>query len=99
MPTIHNFPGATSAEIYDLSQTTDGITDGDVLVMDNAVAIMVQAWPTLYKGEQGQLHALAVDKGYDWGTLDEGRYVASVELADSIAIVDVNAPASYSPKP
>lgn len=98
MPSIHNFPGVTSSDIYDLSQTTEGIKDGDVLVMNDAIAIMVQAWPTLYQGEQGQLHTLAIDKGYAWETMNDGKYIASVELAESVKLDEMASPAAARPK-
>jgi hypothetical protein len=90
-PQVHRFPGLTSGEVYDRTQTDDTIKDGDVLVVppneveqhDGIVGILVEAWPVVIHGGDvdgidNQFHRL--DHIGDF--LDhEPKYVDSVELA------------------
>ena len=57
-PTVHRFPGLTSGEVYDQTQTDDSLNDGDVLVVEaneseghgGIVGILVEAWPMVVSG-------------------------------------------------
>lgn len=83
---VHTF--TTTAGAYNASQTRDDIHDGDVLYVpsENAIAIMVSAWPTALTPEHagGAFHELAGDVTWDSvpnldGGLDD--YRASADLA------------------
>lgn len=95
-PFIHEF--ADTRDAYNASQTRDEIRDGDVLVAreEQAVAVLVQAWPTAVKwpigngdghAAHGQFHRL--DYGELWcdqpdgrkATVGGGKYAASVAKA------------------
>jgi hypothetical protein len=91
MPTIHDFRdhvlGCSTGKVYDLSQTTDGVHDGDVLIaQENGLvifAIMVEAWPTVFGMAEnaGAFHDLA--PGINWISLGDGKYEPSIKLIDA----------------
>ena len=78
---VHYFD--TSGEAYDASQTHDDISDGDVLVVESeqAVAILMKAWPTVYNDDAlpNEFHTLGPD--YDWAMTEYGE---SVKLAERV---------------
>lgn len=83
---VHTFK--TTGSAYNASQTHDEIHDGDVLHVpsENAIAIMVSAWPTALTPEHAgeAFHELADDVTWDSvPNLDGGRddYRASADLA------------------
>lgn len=87
---IHTF--ASSREAYDASQCRSEIRDGDVLVAlnENAVAVMVSAWPTaIDDGHAGlAFHKLAF--GVAWDAVpnldgDTTDYSASAAVAREVA--------------
>jgi len=91
MPEIHRF--YSSGEAYDASQTHNEIHDGDVLVVEreNAIAILVSAWPVIFEGYDEDLqHNTAFDgplhHSADWHELDGGKYTPSVELAQTVTL-------------
>lgn len=77
-PTVHIIT-SDSGQAYDLTQTSDDIRDGDVLIVPNEgiVAILYQAWPLALTSENGRLHSLR-DSGWNLGNYEE-----SVILAES----------------
>jgi len=86
MVAVHTF--GSSGEAYDASQTRDEIKDGDVLFVpsENALAIVVSAWPTAVDEELAgdAFHVLSPE--VEWSevpTLDGGTrdYSASVAAA------------------
>jgi hypothetical protein len=81
-PYVHRF--YSTREAYDASQTRDSIHDGDLLLVERerVVAFLYRrTWPSAVTVEHGQFHT---PKG-DPRTLDDGRYVASVEAAEQLA--------------
>jgi hypothetical protein len=74
---IHTFE--CSEDAYDSSQCDDAIKDGDILVTPESVAVLVQAWPVLVKGEPGEFHTLATS----WETLEGGRYLEASIVAQA----------------
>src|SRR4051794_38048547 len=80
-PSWHNRP-YDSGEAYDVTQTSDALRDGDLIVCEHEgerlIAVLVQAWPTRISGPLGSsLHELSDE--YDWTTLDDGKYARSIE--------------------
>lgn len=61
MVRVHVF-GSTGAA-YDASQTSEEISDGDVLVVESerVVGIMVEAWPIAVTRQSGEFHVLGDD--------------------------------------
>lgn len=72
-----------TAEAYDATQCRDDIRDGDVLIIERegVVGFLRTAWPAAITAERGKLHGVDGDPR----TLDDGRYVASVEAAEQVA--------------
>ncbi|MDQ0949317.1 hypothetical protein QFZ24_003240 [Streptomyces phaeochromogenes] len=70
-------------EAYNATQCRDDIHDGDVLVIERegVVGFLRSAWPAALTVAHGELHTVTGDPR----TLDDGRYVASVEAAEKIA--------------
>jgi hypothetical protein len=95
MPAVHDLRPADTSEAYTISQTRDGIADGDVLICNHpcpdglltVYAVMVKAWPTsldfygteLMEDESFQLHWFADIR--DIYTTDGGKYVRSLDAA------------------
>jgi hypothetical protein len=80
-PRWHDSAYSTS-DAYDVTQTCDELRDGDLIVCEHEgerlIAVLVQAWPTRVSGPLGSgMHELSDE--YDWSTLDEGKYVRSIE--------------------
>lgn len=80
MPTVHTFNSSSAA--YDASQSRDDIRDGDVLAVpsEGVYAVLAGAWPVAVTEECGSFHHLD-HAGITWDELDDGRYLASYELA------------------
>ena len=77
---VHDFVDVDSGDVYDQTQTDDAIKDGDVLDLGNGnVAILVEAWPTVFSGKIEHFHRL--DTGFSFETLDDGKYAASAAKA------------------
>ncbi len=56
-PVTHSYPGYSTTEMYNLTQTNDAIRDGDLFICNKGetVGFLMQAWPTLLWGELGAL--------------------------------------------
>lgn len=80
-PTVHHF--RSTGEAYDASQCRDDIADGDVLVIEReqVVGFLRRAWPGAITAAHGELATFTADPR----TIDDGRYAASVDLAEQIA--------------
>jgi hypothetical protein len=78
---VHRFD--STEEAYNATQCRDDIRDGDVLVVERegVVGFLRCAWPAAITAEHGELHTVEGDPR----TLDDGRYVASIEAAEKIA--------------
>ncbi len=77
-PTVHNLRHMSHGEVYDHTQTSDKIKDGDVLHVKGGSAIMFKAWPTMVKGKSDALHHFK--DGYN----HPPRYQPSVAKAKSL---------------
>lgn len=89
-PQVHDLSHMDDRQVYDITQTSDDIHDGDVLKMsNNRVAILFQAWPTMVIGDSDQLHQLEDPSPKKWQTLDDGKYKNSYELARTLVNNDM----------
>jgi hypothetical protein len=79
MANVHIFT-CNSGRAYDLTQTSEHIHDGDVLIVvdEGIVGIMVEAWPIALTSESGYLHT-AMDNFLP----THPEYDVSVNLAKS----------------
>jgi hypothetical protein len=92
---IHDLRPADTGMAYDISQTSDEIHDGDVLIADHngrtIYAVMCSAWPTsldgygeeLMEDETFQFHFFADIR--DIYTIEGGKYVAALDAANAHA--------------
>ncbi|MFZ4266568.1 hypothetical protein [Streptomyces arboris] len=80
-PAVHRF--TSTSEAYDETQTRDDIRDGDVLVVESekVVGFLRSAWPGAITTEHGELHTFTRPAR----VIDQGKYVASVDLAEELA--------------
>lgn len=80
MPKVHNLMALSHHDAYDETQMRSDIRDGDVIQLrDGAVAVLVQAWPILAKGESDVFDGLA--PGFTLEALDGGKYAISAIIA------------------
>ncbi|HZF90423.1 hypothetical protein [Streptomyces sp.] len=80
-PIVHRFH--STGEAYNATQCRDHIRDGDVLVIEReqVVGFLVDAWPGAITTAHGELHTFTTDPR----TLGNGKYAASVDLAEQLA--------------
>ncbi|MFE3146613.1 hypothetical protein ACFXJ6_08105 [Streptomyces sp. NPDC059218] len=81
-PAVHRFDDTTTA--YNASQCHDEIKDGDLLVVasERAIAVLMGAYPVALTILNGQFHDGLEESAR---TIREGRYAASVDVAEEIA--------------
>lgn len=81
MNQVHVFNELSTGDAYDETQVNDDIKDGDIIVCNGgkSVAILVEAWPTSVKGEQGEFHGMKDD--VSWETLYDGKYAEAYKIA------------------
>jgi hypothetical protein len=53
---IHNLRDLTMSDAYDETQINDQIRDGDILLVRDGVAVMVEAWPVMAVGISAVFH-------------------------------------------
>ncbi|WP_284576741.1 hypothetical protein [Streptomyces sp. 2P-4] len=80
-PAVHHFD--STEEAYNATQCRDDIDDGDVLVIETAgvVGFLRSAWPGAITTAHGELHTFTASAR----SIDDGKYAASVDLAEQIA--------------
>lgn len=82
---MHSHRFWSSGEAYNVSQSSDAVADGDILLVpsESRVAVLVGAWPVWVATDgdvgPGEFHTLA--DGVTWQTFEDGRYLRSVEVA------------------
>lgn len=92
MPNSHIF--SSSGEAYDLTQTDDGIKDGDVLVIpdEGIIGILIEAWPAAIIYQEGygpgKLHMVRWDVFLN--SRPEKDYTDSIRLAVNVAEADAD---------
>ncbi|WP_330435819.1 hypothetical protein OIC43_37075 [Streptomyces sp. NBC_00825] len=81
-PAVHRFDDTTEA--YNASQCYDEIKDGDLLVVasERAIAVLMGAYPVALTILHGEFHACLEEPAR---TFREGRYAASVDVAEEVA--------------
>jgi len=83
---VHDLRDVAHSTAYDLTQTQEYICDGDVIMLSGgAVAVLVQAWPTLVVGESDCMERIDSASGYSWHNLDGGKYSESAKLAEKVS--------------
>lgn len=82
-PKVHHVDNEDEGKLYDQIMCADDVKDGDVFVAKNLgmVIVLISAWPTAvyYNNKPESLHT--IKEGSCIGTLDEGKYKESGELA------------------
>ena len=81
-PKVHDLRHMSHGEVYDHTQTSDKIRDGDVLHVKGGSAIMYKAWPTMVHGDSKALHSW--DTGHSWDDKDVSHYKRAVDIAKSL---------------
>lgn len=80
-PKVHDLRHMDHDEVYDHTQTSDEIKDGDVMRVKNGTAAMIGAWPTMIHGKSDVLHSFK--PGTSIKTIDDGTYHKTSKLADA----------------
>lgn len=83
-PKVHDLRHMSHGEVYDLTQTSDEIRDGDVLHVKGGSAILFKAWPTMVKGDSKSLHTW--DAGNSWDDEEVSHYKRAVDIARSLPV-------------
>lgn len=78
MNTVHNLQNLTMREAYDYTQYGYGIKDGDILIVEDGVGVMVEAWPIMVVGESTVFHKAAPN----FHELTGNRYLESFSKAN-----------------
>ena len=78
MVKVVDLRGIPEELLYDETQCNEEIKDGDVLLCDNGVGIMVKAWPVSVSSNMYDFHVLS--KGLTWETFKGGKYFDSYKL-------------------
>jgi hypothetical protein len=79
-PKVHDLRHMDHDEVYDHTQTSDKIKDGDVMRVKNGTAALIGAWPTMIHGKSDVLHSFK--PGTSIKTIDDGTYHKTSDLAD-----------------
>lgn len=73
----------TMSEAYDFTQSSNIILDGDIMLVDDGVAIMVEAWPVMAAGESTVFHMPTAD------LRTEDKYISSfIEASQPLEILE-----------
>lgn len=76
----HNLQHLTMSDAYDATQTNAEIRDGDILLVRDGVAIMVEAWPVMAEGISAVFHN--VSHGFHAETSE--KYAAAFAVAAAL---------------
>ena len=85
-PKVHDLRHLSHGEVYDITQTSDEIRDGDVLHVKGGSAIMFKAWPTMVKGDSNSLHTWDTDAGNSWDDEEVSHYKRAVDIANALPV-------------
>lgn len=80
---VHDLRGMDHGDVYSRTQTDNNISDGDVIIADNAIAVMCKSWPVLVSGNSNEFHTL--EPGISFTDYENGRYEESEMLAQHLA--------------
>lgn len=81
-PQVHDLRHMSHGEVYDHTQTSDKIKDGDVLRVKGGTAAMIGAHPAMVHGKSDVLHHFS--KGSSIHNIDDGTYHRTGKLADKV---------------
>lgn len=76
----HNLQHLTMGDAYDETQINDEIRDGDILLVRDGVAVMVEAWPVMAEGISAVFHN--VSHGFHAETSE--KYAAAFAAAAAL---------------
>lgn len=81
----------SSGGAYNTSQTSDAISDGDVLLVpdEHSVAVLCGAWPVAVNVGAVPNEFDFLREGVTWQTFDEGRYLDAATVAVVLLTVDI----------
>ena len=65
MYSVHDLTSLSMSEAYDTTQYCRHITNGDVLIVEDGLAVMMKAWPTMVEGQSTVFHRLADGYTFD----------------------------------
>ena len=78
----------TMSEAYDFTQSCNFIFDGDIMLVDDGVAVMIEAWPAMAVGESTVFHMPTAE------LKKEDKYVSSfAEASKPLEILEKTAKA------
>ena len=78
----------TMSEAYDFTQCSTIILDGDIMLVDDGVAVMVEAWPVMAVGESTVFHMPTAD------LRTEDKYITSfIEASQTLETLENTAKA------
>jgi hypothetical protein len=77
MNTVHNLQDLTMREAYDYTQYSSEVKDGDILLVEDGVGVMVEAWPIMAVGQSIVFHKAAPD----FHELTDNKYLESFAKA------------------
>ena len=69
--TIHDLKDISMSAAYDATQCNSDIKDGDIILVKDGVAVMVEAWPVMAVGASKVFHATIDTFHADTG----GKYI------------------------
>ena len=81
-PKVHDLRHMSHGEVYDHTQTSDKIHNGDVLHVKGGVAAMIDAWPTMIHGKSDVLHSFKA--GTTIHNIDGGAFHKTGKVADKL---------------
>ncbi len=64
MYSVHDLTSMSMKEAYDATQYCRHIEDGDVLIVEDGLAVMMKAWPTMIEGESNVFHLFINESEY-----------------------------------
>lgn len=80
---IHVFEEESSREVYDITQTNDGIQSGDILIIEkeHVIGILDESWPVSFTVKHGEFHTPTDVSGNTY----REKHSKSVEMAVFLA--------------
>ena len=78
MQRVHDLQRFTMREAYDFTQYSGDVLDGDIMLVDDGVAVMVEAWPVMAVGESTVFHKASPD----FHAETANKYIASFNQAN-----------------
>ena len=78
---VHDLKSLSMPDAYDCTQCCDEIKDGDILIVQDGIGVMVDAWPCMVSGESSVFHKAAPDFHAQTGD----KYLAQFNAAQDSA--------------